>query len=152
MIFTNKFVNSLINAKNTHQTLDEVDARSLIYQKYLLSEDVESKLEYLFLLEELFKKNKLQKVYAKFLSEKLKEIGLENIPENYQEIAQNRITSFEELKLGKVKYNDKVLHQSRIIRFYVEKESGKKIQKEIDKILKKLRKIENIFIQQKTLH
>ncbi len=144
-------LNSLINAKNTHQTLDEVDARSLIYQKYLLSEDVESKLEYLFLLEDLFKKNKLQKVYAKFLSEKLKEIGLENIPENYQEIAQNRITSFEELKLGKVKYNDKVLHQSRIIRFYVEKESGKKIQKEIDKIFKKIAKNRKYFYSAKDL-
>ena len=144
-------LNSLINAKNTHQTLDEVDARSLIYQKYLLSEDVESKLEYLFLLEDLFKKNKLQKVYAKFLSEKLKDIGLENIPENYQEIAQNRITSFEELKLGKVKYNDKVLHQSRIIRFYVEKESGKKIQKEIDKIFKKIAKNRKYFYSAKDL-
>ena len=122
----------------------------MIYQKYLLSEDVESKLEYLFLLEELFKKNKLQKVYAKFLSEKLKEIGLENIPENYQEIAQNRITSFEELKLGKVKYNDKVLHQSRIIRF-VEKESGKKIQKEIDKIFKKIAKNRKYFYSAKDL-
>ena len=35
----------------TKRTMKE--ARSLIFQKYLLSEDVESKLEYLFLLEEL---------------------------------------------------------------------------------------------------
>ena len=32
-------LNTLINAKNLYQTLDETDARSLIYQKYLLSED-----------------------------------------------------------------------------------------------------------------
>ena len=46
--------------KNIYQTYEGNEARSLIYQKYLLSEDVESKLEYLFVLEELFKKDNLQ--------------------------------------------------------------------------------------------
>ncbi len=49
-------LSTLINAKNNHQALDESDARALIYQKYLLSEKPESQIEYLFLLEELFKK------------------------------------------------------------------------------------------------
>ena len=31
-------LNNLINAKNIYQTLEETEARSLIYQKYLLSE------------------------------------------------------------------------------------------------------------------
>ena len=43
-------LNTLINAKNLFQTLDDIEARSLIYQKYLLAEDISSKLEYLFLL------------------------------------------------------------------------------------------------------
>ena len=47
-------LDSLIDAKNSHQSLNESDARALIYQKFLLSEDNESKIEYLFLLEELF--------------------------------------------------------------------------------------------------
>ena len=45
----------LINAKDNYQSLNESDARALVYQKYLLSEATESKIEYLFLLEELFK-------------------------------------------------------------------------------------------------
>ena len=49
-------LNTLINAKNNFQTLNESDARALIYQKYLLSDSIESRIEYLFLLEELFKK------------------------------------------------------------------------------------------------
>ena len=51
-------LNVLINAKNNYQTLNESDARALIYQRYLLSEVTETKLEYLFLLEELFKKSR----------------------------------------------------------------------------------------------
>ena len=41
-------LNTLINASNVYQTLDGSDARALIYQKFLLSENIESKLEYLF--------------------------------------------------------------------------------------------------------
>ena len=67
--------------QNIYQTLQASDARSLIYQKFLLSEQKGKKVEYLFLLEELFQKDKILNVYSEFLSNKLKEIGLENIPE-----------------------------------------------------------------------
>ena len=73
-------LNTLINAKNSYQTLNESDARALIYQKYLLSEDIESKLEYLFLLEDLFKKADFVKIYSEFLSDKIEELGVENLP------------------------------------------------------------------------
>ena len=78
-------LNTLINAKNNYQTLDESDARALIYQKYLLSEANETKIEYLFLLEDLFQKSKLINIYSKFLSDKIEEIGVENLPKKYQE-------------------------------------------------------------------
>ena len=51
-------INNLINAKNIYQTLNGSDARALIFQKYLLSESVETKIEYLFLLEDLPNKKK----------------------------------------------------------------------------------------------
>ena len=122
-------MNTLINAKNSFQSLDRIDARSLIYQKYLLSEDVNSKVEYLFLLEELFKKDNLLNVYSNFLSDNLKNLGLENISEKYKEIAENRILLNEEQSFGKVKYNDKILHQSKIIKYYIENEEAKKSSK-----------------------
>ena len=61
----------------------------MIYQKYLLSEDNDLKLEYLFLLEELFNQDNLQNIYIKFLSEKIEEIGIDNVSESYQEAAQS---------------------------------------------------------------
>ena len=144
-------LNELINAKNIYQTLNGSDARSLIYQKYLLSEDNDTKIEYLFLLEELFKKENLTKIYSKFLSSKIEEIGIDNIPERYQESAQNRIINEDELVLGKVKYNDKILHQSKIIKYYIEEENVKKVQKDIDKIFKKISKNRKYFYSAKDL-
>ena len=144
-------LNNLINAKNTYQTFDETDARALIYQKYLLSETNENKIEYLFILEDLFKKSNLINVYSEFLSESIKEIGIENLPERYQETAQSRIISGDNLVQGKIKYNDKILHQSKILKYFVEGENKKKVQKDIDKIFKKVVKNNKYFISAKDL-
>ena len=144
-------INALITAKNTFQTLEGTEARSLIYQKYLLSESIETKLEYLFLLEDLFKKDQLINIYSSYLSSELKEIGSENIPDNYREVVKNRIDSSEKLSLGKIKYNDKILHQSKVMRFYLENEDQKKIQKDIDKIFKRISKNKKYFYSAKDL-
>ena len=144
-------INNLINAENIYQTFENTEARALVYQKFLLSEDVNSKIKYLFLLEDLFRKDGLQSVYSKVLTDRLLEVGLENIPEEYQEVAQNRVEADKENNVGKIKYNDKILHQSRIIRFYIEEEDEKKIQKDIDRIFKKIGKNRKYFYSAKDL-
>ena len=144
-------INALINAENTYQTYNPSEARSLIYQKYLLSEDINSKLKYLFLLEELFKKDKLQNVYSEILSDELLKIEFQNIPKEYKEVVENRIIDEKQESLGKVKFNDKILHQSRIIKFYIDREEGKKIQKDIDKVFKKISKNRKYFYSAKDL-
>ena len=144
-------LNTLINAENNYQGLNKSDARALIYQKYLLSEENETKIKYLFLLEDLFKKDELINIYSKFLSEKIKEIGVENLPEKYKETALNRIISEEDALTGKIKYNDKILHQSKIIKYFIEGEDKKKTQKDIDRIFKKIFKNKKYFFSAKDL-
>ncbi len=144
-------LNTLIRAKNLYPTLDKIDARALIYQKYLLSESADTKVEYLFILEDLFREEKILDIYTNLLSEQLKEIGLENIPNKYKEVASDRIYSSNEISISKVKYNDKILHQSKIIKFYLENEEQKKIQKDIDKIFKKIGKNRKYFYSAKDL-
>ena len=142
---------TLINANNNYQTLDGSDARALIYQKYLLTEANETKIKYLFLLEDLFKKDDLINIYSKFLSNRIEEIGVKNLPKNYQNSALNKVVSEEDLILGKVKYNDKILHQSKILKYFLEGENKKKVQKDIDKIFKKISKNKRYFISAKDL-
>ena len=145
-------LNTLINAKNIYQSLEASDARSLIFQKYLIVENVESKVEYLFLLEELFREDELNNIFSEFLSDKLKEIGLENLPEKYKEIAKKKILRKDEKILGKVKYNDKILHQSKILKYYIEENRNfKKTQKDLDKLLKKISKDRKYFVSAKDL-
>ena len=144
-------LSNLINAKNVYSSLDDREARALIYQKYLLSEDYKSRVEYLFILEELFKKNDISNLYSEFLSDSLKEIGIENIPNNYKEISQKKMLTNKEATLGKIKYNDKTIHQSKILKFYLENENEKKVQKEINRIFKKIRKNKKYFYSAKDL-
>ena len=144
-------LNTLINADDVYQTLNNTDSRALIYQKYLLSDSEETKIKLLFLLEELFKKDGLQNIYLKFLSDRLKEIDLKKVSESYQEIVKNNIISDEEYKLGKIKYDDKILHRSRLIKYFTENEDEKKIQKDFEKIYKKIRRNKKYFYSGKDL-
>tara|TARA_B110001452_G_scaffold249104_1_gene236368 strand:+ start:83 stop:1825 length:1743 start_codon:yes stop_codon:yes gene_type:complete len=144
-------LNSLINADNIYQTLNNSDSRALIYQKFLLSDNPETKVKFLFLLDELFKKDELSKIYIKFLSDRLGEINLENISNSYHEIVKKNIISEEEFKLGKVKYDDKILHRSKLIKYYVDNGDQKKIQKDFDKIYKKIKKNRKYFYSAKDL-
>ena len=144
-------LSKLINAKDNYQNLDESDSRALIYQKYLLSETNEQKIEYLFILESLFKKNNLSNIYSNFLSDKIKEIGLENLPKEYQEAASSRVILDDNFISGKIRYNDKILHQSKILKYFVEGENKKKVQKDIDKIFKKTIKNNKYFVSAKDL-
>ena len=103
------------------------------------------------MLEDLFKKANLENIYEKEFINNLKQIGLDEIPKDYKEVVSKKISILEVRKLGKVKYNDKILHQSKIIKYFVEDEQPEKIQKEVDKIFKRLSKNRKYFYSGKDL-
>ena len=144
-------LNTLIKAEDIYQTFDGIDARSLIYQKYLLSDNEENKVRLLFLLKDLFKKDNLSNVFTETLSDKLKEIKLENISDSYKEVVQKNIIIDEEFKLGKIKFDDKVLHRSRLIRYFNNETDPKKTQKDFLRIYKKIKKNKKYFFSAKDL-
>ena len=67
-------LNTLINAKNVYQSLEKIEGRALNISKIFLSDNTENKLDLLFLLKDLFKKENLSNIYTEFLSDRLKEI------------------------------------------------------------------------------
>ena len=128
-------LNSLIKAEDIYQTFDNIDARALIYQKYLLSDNDENKIKLLFTLKELFQKDNLLNIYVKMLSEELKKINLEKVSPSYIDVVQKNIITEEEFKLGKIKYDDKILHRSKLIRYFQNEVDQKKAQKDFPKDL-----------------
>ena len=144
-------LNSLIKAQDIYQTFDDIDSRALIYQKFLLSDNEENKIQLLFLLKDLFKKDDLSNIYVQFLSDKLKEINLEEVPESYVEVVEKNIINEKELKIGKIKFDDKILHRSRLLKYFNNEINQKKAQKDFIKIYKKIKKNRKYFFSAKDL-
>jgi len=133
--------NDFLNIDAVYPTLDPINARALIYQKILLSDNVETKLKYLFVLNKLFKKDNLSNISKEFLDIELKTLDPEQIPGSYKQLVANNIIYEKKNNLGKIKYNNKFYHTSRVIRFYTEKDTfKKKPEKEFETIYKKIKK------------
>ena len=139
-------INQLINADTVYQTLTGYESRALIYQKILLSDNLENKLNLLFLLKELFEKDKLKNVYSEYLSNTLKNIDPNEIPEEFNKIVNRNIILEKNNYLGKIKYDDKVLHRSKVIKLFSgENINEDKINKDFIKIYKKISKNKKYF-------
>jgi len=139
-------VNQLINAETVRKSLEGYEARSLIYQKILLSDNTENKLNLLFLLKDLFEEDKLINVYTKHLSDLLKKMDPKDIPDNFVKIVKRNIISEDVSVLGKIKYDDKVLHRSKVIKIFTEKNPNKKkIKKDFSSVYKKIKRNKKYF-------
>ena len=131
----------MLNVDQVYTTLDSINARALVYQKILLSDNTEVKLKYLFLLNDLFEKDKLSNVFRDYLSQELKTLDTKNIPLEYQSLVNENIIYEKTNKLGKIKYNDKSYHTSKVIKHYIEEGISKKnTEKELQRVYKKLKK------------
>ena len=134
-------IRNLLRAEDIYKTLEPIEARALIYQKFLLSDSKENKLKYLFILKELFKKDNLSNIYKDYLSNQLKLFETEDIPEIYQKLVSKNIISKTDKKLGKIKYSDSKYETSKILKYYTEKNfSPKNVEKEINNVYKKIKK------------
>ena len=147
-------VNSLINAQGLYKSLEEVDSRALIFQKYLLSDNPENKIKLLLLLQDISKKADLSNIFREFISDNLKEIADEedeNLVKEYEVVFKKNIIT-EQSKLGKVKFDDKIFHRSRVIRFYTDINTPvQKTQKDLNNVYKKIRKNKKYFFSAKDL-
>jgi len=145
-------LNTLINAKTVYQSLEKIEGRALLYQKYLLSDNIQNKLDLLFLLKDLFKKENLSNVYTEFLSDRLKEFKISEIPKEYLNSVDKNILSNGSANQQKIKFDDKVLHRSKLIRYFYEKDYPiKKTQKELDGVYKKIKRNRNYFYSAKDI-
>ena len=151
--FSKQFnINQLVNAKSTYQSLSGYEARALIYQKILLSEDIENKLNLLFLLKDLFKKDKLDNIYSEYLSDTLKDLDPSDIPQDFKKIVERNIILEKSEKLGKIKFDDKVLHRSKLVKIFTEKNPNKeKINKDFVSIYKKISRNKKYFFSIKDI-
>ena len=139
-------VNQLINADEVYKNLPNYKARALIYQSILLSDNVEKKLNLIFLLKGLFEEDKLTNVYSKELTKILRNIDPDKIPESYKEIVEINIEeNFKEKK--KIKFDNDILHRSKVIKHFLDDNNKiNKTKKDFKSVYKKIKKNKKYFI------
>ena len=138
--------NQLVNSTEIYKNLKNYKARALIYQSLLLSVDVERKLYLAFLLKELFAEDNLFNVYEDELSNILKSINVDTIPERYIELVNlNLDPKLADVK--KIKFQNDILHRSKVIKHFIDNyEKKTRTEKDFKSVYKKIKKNKKYFI------
>ena len=139
----------LVNAQEIYKNLPNYKARALIYQSMLLSDIIEKKINLAFLLKDLFIMDKIFNVYAEELSNILKSIDPEKIPEHYVELIDQNLNKS---STTKVKFDNDILHRSKVIKHFLDNnEKLSRTEKDFKSVYKKIKKNKKYFISIKDI-
>tara|TARA_B100001057_G_scaffold73380_1_gene67696 strand:+ start:173 stop:1945 length:1773 start_codon:yes stop_codon:yes gene_type:complete len=141
-------INQLLNADQSYKSLTGIEARALVYQKILLESEMIERLKLMKILKNLFKKDNLNGAFDIELKKFLKEINPTEIPDNLTSFYYTNIKINDDKNI-KIKFNNDVLHQSKLINYFNGDYSKSKIEKDIDNFLKKIKKNKKYFFSKK---
>ena len=139
----------LINSEENYKNLPNYKSRALIYQSILLTDNATKKIDLALLLKELFIKDKILNVYSEELSNILKSINSNEIPENYLEVVEENL-DIQTVK--KIKFDNSILHISKVIKHFLEtKKKIARTEKDFKVTYKKIRKNKKYFVSIKDI-
>ena len=138
-------INQLLDAKSSYQSLTNIEARALVYQKILLESEMVEKLKLLKILKSSFEEENIGDAFDVELKKFLKEVNPLDIPDNLTSFYYTNI-QINKKDDKKIKYNNEVLHQSKLINYFNKDYSKSKIEKEINNFLKKIKKNKKYFL------
>ena len=143
-------INQLLNAENSHKSLERIEARALVYQKILLESDPVSKLKFLKILKKLFKEDNLNEAFDVELKKFLQGIDPKEIPDNLTSFYYTNIQINDaEASNKNIKFNNDILHQSKLLNYFNGDYSKSKIEKDVNNFLKKIKKNKKYFFSKK---
>ena len=143
-------INQLLNAKDFYKSLTNIEARALIYQKVLLESEKNEKLKLLKILKELFKKDNLANAFDEELKNFLNDIDPAEVPDNLTSFYYTNIEIEKNLE-KKIKFNNNIIHQSKLLNYFNGDYSKSKIAKDLNNILKKVKKDKDYFLSKKDI-
>ena len=141
-------INQLLNASESYKSLSNIEARALIYQRILLESETIKKLKLLRILKNSFKKDNLNNAFDVELKKFLVEIDPTEIPDNLTSFYYTNIELENNLP-SEIKYNNDVMHQSRLINYFNGDYSKSKIEKDVNNFLKKIKKNKKYSLSKK---
>ena len=143
-------IDQFLNVKTVFKSLTNIESRALLYQSVLLESDINKKIELMKLLKEAFIKDKIGNAFEEKLKDLLQDIELDQISSKHTSFYLENINT-DEKKQTKIKYNDDLLHQSKLIKYFIGEYNQTKIEKDLNNFLKKIKKDKKYSISKKDI-
>jgi len=143
-------INQFLNVKESHKSLSSIEGRALLYQRILLTEQPKLKLELIKILKDLFISEDIGDAFDLELKNFLAQISPEDVPSNFTTFYNSNLNK-KEITDKKIKYNSKILHQSKLINYFNGDYAKSKIEEDLDKFLRKIKKDKKYFLSKKDI-
>ena len=141
-------INQLLNTKDSYKTLSSIEGKALVYQRLLLTEDPKLKLELIKILKNIFQSEGIENAFDDELKKLLSQIEESEVPSNFTTF-YNQYLKDDEIISKKIKYNNKILHQSKLVNYFNGDYAKSKIEEDLNKFLKKIKKDKKYFLSKK---
>ena len=138
-------INQLLNPKDSYNSLSNIETRALIYQKILLESEMIEKLKLLKILKNSFENDDIGGAFDVELKKFLDQINPLEVPDNLTSFYYTNIKIKSDAQ-KKIKFNNDILHQSKLINYFNGDYSKSKIEKDLNNFLKKIKKDKKYFL------
>ena len=143
-------INQLLNTKESYKSLSSIEGKALVYQRLLLTEEPKLKLELMKILKDIFKSEGIEDAFDEELRKSLKQIDETDVPSNFTTFYNQHI-KIDEIINKRIKYNNKILHQSKLVNYFNGDYAKSKIEEDLDKFLKKIKKDKKYALSKKDI-
>ena len=128
----------LLNVNEKYKLMSNSKGRALLYQRILLTYDIDEKLKLSKKLKKYMKDDEIDNAFYLELSKILKEIKIDDVPSDHTTFYEKNLIN--DISLNKnVKFNNKILHQSKLLNYFIKDLNNEKISKDANEILKKIK-------------
>ena len=143
-------IDQLLNTGEVYKSLSSIEGRALVYQRLLLTEEPKLKLEFIKMLKDIFEADNIGDAFDEELKKFLNQISKEEVPSNFTTF-YNKYSKGEKIIDKKIKYNNKILHQSKLVNYFNGDYAKSKIEEDLNKFLKKIKKDKKYIFSKKDI-
>ena len=143
-------INQLLNVKDSYKLLKKHEGRALLYQRLILTEDEIQILDLSYKLKESFINDNIENAFNNELKRILLKVSKEQVPSNFSSFYSDNLIT-QPLKKNNIKINNKIIHQSKLLKYFENQYEIEKIENDLNKLLKSIKKNKDYNVSTKDL-
>ncbi len=143
-------INQLLNVKDSYKLLQNYEGRALLYQRLILTEDEIQILDLSYKLKESFIKDNIENAFRNELKRVLLKVSKEQVPSNFSSFYNNNLT-IPAREAKNIKVNNKIIHQSKLLKYFETQYEVKKVEDDLNKLFKSIKKNKDYNVSIKDL-